>query len=87
MDREIEGILVCLCSGLATVWMESTPFQTDRSFCALCFAVFLFMEEISQWKMGFMVICCLCVFDVVAILKNEGSEGQVFRKARAVLGL
>lgn len=45
------------------------------------------MEEISQWKMGFMVICCLCVFDVVAILKNQGSEGQVFRKALAVLGL
>lgn len=49
------------------------------------------MEGISQWKMGFMVVlhmvCYLCVFDVVSILKNQGSEGLVFGKALAMFGL
>lgn len=41
MDREIEQILLCLCSGLASLWMESIPVQTDSSvWLALCFAIF-----------------------------------------------
>lgn len=49
------------------------------------------MEDISQWKMGFTVVlhmvCYLCVFDVVAILRKQGSEGQVCGKALAMFGL
>lgn len=48
------------------------------------------MEDISQWKMGFTVVlhmvCYLCVFDV-AILRKQGSEGQVCGKALAMFGL
>lgn len=52
---------------------------------------FLFMEDISQWRVGFMVVlhmvCYLCGFGGVATLRNQGSEGQVFGKALAVFGL
>lgn len=48
------------------------------------------MEDVSQWKMGFVVVlhvvCYLHVFDV-AILKNQGSEGHIFGKTLAMFGL
>lgn len=49
------------------------------------------MKDVSQRKMGFIVVLhvvrYLCVFDFVAILKNQGSEGHVSGKALAMFGL